>query len=344
MSYIIYALPRSRTFWLSKFLTYGDWICDHDAGLFLRGLEDVESWRRLPCRGSVETALAPFWRLAKGMLTVTLRRPVDDVIESFRGTGLAFDFDMLVRKMRLLDAKLNQIECRVPNVFSLTYDELAREDACATLFEHLLPYKHDTDWWQSMSGLNLQVDLRHQMAYYQAHEPQLTKLEKIAKHQIIAGMRPQVKAFEDGTVVGEDKLSNLADAMKMAADHAVVVGEPPDSWKTKNWDLLFQLEDMGCLQVVSGRCNGRVFGYLVSILTPSLEAPSLMTAVQTLFYADPAFRGLGMKLQRESIKLLKERGVGEVYFHAGIRGSGPRLGTLYKRLGASDFGQLFKLA
>ena len=126
MSYIVYALPRSRTFWLSKFLTYGDWICDHDAGLFLRGLEDVESWRRLPCRGSVETALAPFWRLAKGMLTVTLRRPVDDVIESFRGTGLAFDFDMLVRKMRLLDAKLNQIECRVPNVFSLTYDELIK--------------------------------------------------------------------------------------------------------------------------------------------------------------------------------------------------------------------------
>ncbi len=27
--FVVFGLPRSRTAWLSRFLTYGDWVCGH---------------------------------------------------------------------------------------------------------------------------------------------------------------------------------------------------------------------------------------------------------------------------------------------------------------------------
>ena len=50
-----------------------------------------------------------------------------------------------------------------------------------------------------------------------------------------------------------------------------------------------------------------------------------------------------MKLQRAAIETLQARGVNEVFFRAGVRGSGPRMGAMYRRLGAADDGQLYKL-
>ena len=81
----------------------------------------------------------------------------------------------------------------------------------------------------------------------------------------------------------------------------------------------------------------------MAIISPSLEAANLMTATHTTFYASPEFKGLGMKLQRASIDSLKAKGVDEAYFYAGVRGSGPRIGTLYKRLGATNYGEFYKL-
>jgi hypothetical protein len=50
-----------------------------------------------------------------------------------------------------------------------------------------------------------------------------------------------------------------------------------------------------------------------------------------------------MKLQKASVDALKTRGVDESWWMAGSRGDGPRLGTLYQRLGAEEFGRFYKL-
>jgi hypothetical protein len=50
-----------------------------------------------------------------------------------------------------------------------------------------------------------------------------------------------------------------------------------------------------------------------------------------------------MKLQRASIEALRNKGVGEVIFRAGTRGSAERVSVLYRRLGGEDFGQLYRL-
>ena len=343
--FLVYGLPRSRTYWLSRYLTVGEWQCGHDELRHCRSMDDVTSWLAQPCTGSVETAAAPFWRLAKHLKTVTIRRPVDQVVESFMRLGFPVDREVFRRYMLQFDRKLDQIEQRVPNVLSVTFDDLRYEETCKKVFEFCLPYPHDPSWWNLMAPLNLQINMHHLVRYYAAHEAQLTKLAKIAKHQTIAQMNRDLVAVDqdDGLTIQEESLSSAVEAKALFAEHCVLVGESPDSYDTKNWPLMHKLEELGAIQVMTARCNGRLFGYLMALISPSLESPDIQTAIHTTFFASPEFKGLGMKLQRASVEALRAKGIDEVYFHAGPRGMGPRMGTVYRRLGAVEFGNLWKL-
>jgi hypothetical protein len=152
---------------------------------------------------------------------------------------------------------------------------------------------------------------------------------------------------DDGIVIAEETLAALwRDAQHLFADHCENVGEARDAHHGKNVALMFRLADIGAFHVMTARCNGRVFGYLCTLISPSLEAVGLLVGVQTLFFAsrDAAGMNLGPRLQRASIEALRAKGVGEIYMRAGIRGAGPRLGALYQRLGAQGFGSLYKLS
>jgi len=280
------------------------------------------------------------------MKTVVIRRPVDEVVDSLRKLGFQTDQDNFTSYIRNLDRKLDQIERRVPNVLSVSFDELKTEEACKRVFQFCLPYPHDHAWWESMNKLNLQIDMHRMLRYFVAHYPQLDKLAKTAKHQIIHQISRAAAKVEhdDGFVFQEETIASIFDdAKRLFADHCVLVGESPDSFWGKNLDLFQRLEDSGCLQIMTGRSNGRLFAYLVTLVTPSLESPDLKIATQTTFYADPTCKGLGMRLQRAAVERLREKGIDEAYFHAGVRGAGPRMGTLYRRIGAKPFGEWFKL-
>jgi hypothetical protein len=86
-----------------------------------------------------------------------------------------------------------------------------------------------------------------------------------------------------------------------------------------------------------------MFGYLMTAIGPTLDAPDVMQGWHTIFFASSDMPGLGMKLQRAALDGLRARGVGEVIMRAGHRGSGPRLGTFYRRLGAERYGELYRL-
>src|SRR5208283_487786 len=92
-----------------------------------------------------------------------------------------------------------------------------------------------------------------------------------------------------------------------------------------------------------GRSNGRMFGYLMTELTVSRESASRRAAVETTFFASDDAPGLGMKLQRETLRRLRHKGVSEVWFRSGPRGNGPKLGTMFRRLGAAPSGSLWRL-
>jgi hypothetical protein len=344
--FIVYALPRSRTFWISRFLTYGEAICGHEQIRYVRGLDDVKSLLGMPCYGSAETAAAPFWRLIQAIRpdikTIVIRRPVAEVVESLIATGVAFDRALLMKQMRALDAKLDQIEQRVPGVMSIAYDDLNDEAVCARLFEYCTGQKHGHEHWAALASQNLTCDLPAMMRHYHAHKPQIDRVARQAKQRMLAKLARRPVSSDAMTFQQEPFDTFLEGAQKLFPQHLIEVGERPEAWSEKNLDLMRTLESIGALYVTTARSNGRMFGYLMSIVSPALDSRSL-DATQTTFFASPDAPGIGAKLQRASIEFLRSRGVNQVCFRAGTRGTGAKMGALYRRLGAESTGETFML-
>jgi hypothetical protein len=342
--FVIFALPRCRTKWLSVFLSYGQWSAGHDEIRHCRSLEDVTSWLSQPCTGTVETAAAPFWRLLPANVrVVTVRRPVPDVVASLARAGITFDPAVMTRLIERLERKLDQIEHRMSSVLAVRFEDLASEATCAAVFEHCLGLPHDPTWWTAASAVNIQINLPQLMRYYAAHQPQLEKLAKVAKQRCIAAMLREPHEMDGVTFQHEPFRQFYRDARQLFAEHLVQTGQAPDDHAHKNLALLETLDDAGMLQTITARSNGRMFGYLMTVVGPTLDAPDVSQGWHTIFFASPDMPGLGMKLQRAALAALRERGVDEVVMRAGHRGSGPRLGTIYRRLGAEEFGQLYRL-
>lgn len=349
--FVIFALPRSRTYWLSQFLSYRDWTCSHEEARHIRSVDDVKSWLSQERAGTVETAAAPFWRLLSlarsGVTVITIRRPVDEVVDSLMATGILFDHSELISRIARLDHKLDQIEARVPNVLSVQFADLAKEETCAKIFTHCLPYAHDRARWEMFAPAKMQINLPALLDYGRAYSSQLRKAESVCKQamkqKIWQGKRgPDV----NGVVIDEEPFEQFwRDGQHLFSDHCIDVGESEDQWMRKNLPLIEKLSAVGAVQIMTARSNGRMFGYLASILGPSLEDKNLNVATQTSFYASHDARGLnlGLKLQRASVAALSARGGRwEVISRAGVRGSGPRMEALYRRMGAEDCGHLFK--
>jgi hypothetical protein len=346
MTFVVFALPRSRTAWTSAFLSYGGWHCTHDEARYFRSMEDMEAFFRQPMTGSVETAAAPWWRFLRGrdVRVATIRRPAEEVIESVMRLPLPFDVATLRRTITQYDRKLEQIEDRLPNVMSVQFDHLARWPVAASLFEHCLPFERDIRWYHRLNGMNIQANVPAMMRYLEANAPQIVRMMAAAKQRTVAAMQPEANEIDGLTIQQEPFEAVLRDGVHLFRDHSAAVGEHPDSYLGKNLDLMRTLEAVGALQFTTARCNGRMFGYLQAVLSPSLESPAILTAVHTLFFTSrDAPSGLGMKLQRASIEALRARGATEVAMRAGTRGSGPKMGALYRRLGAVSTGELYLL-
>lgn len=170
--FIVYALPRSRTAWLAAFLTYDDWHCTHDQAVTFRTLQDARDFFAREEIGTVETGMSPGWRLITaarpGIRQVVIRRPVAEVIESFRALDVSaiatYDWGKLRRNLDYMDRCLQQIAAR-PGVLSIDFADLESEGACRAIFEHCLPYAFDRRWWLSLRDRNIQVDVVEQLRY-----------------------------------------------------------------------------------------------------------------------------------------------------------------------------------
>jgi GNAT superfamily N-acetyltransferase len=180
------------------------------------------------------------------------------------------------------------------------------------------------------------------MRYFHAHRPQLEKVAKQAKQRMLSGLQktPEI----EGVTFQEETMASYDEAIPLFREHAVITDRSPDAYLFINVPLLRQLERIGALQIITARSNGRLFGYLVSVVGPSLEAEDKKIAFHTAFFASPSIQNLGMKLQRAAVETLRDKGVSEVQMRAGVLGAGPRLGAFYRRMGAEDFGQLYRLS
>lgn len=344
--FIVFALPRSRTAWLSRFLTYGEWACGHDEIRHARSLDDVKAWFSQPNTGTAETAAAPWWRtvqkLRPDVRVVVVRRPPEEVIASLERVA-PFNHEQLTKLIHSLDRKLDQIEQRMSNVISVAYDDLQFESVCAGIFDHCLPYEHDHAWWAFWDKQNVQINLPAQIRYFQAYQPQLMKLARQVKCLTLADFTRPFKEPDELTFQQDDFETFFRDGQRLFAEHCSIVGQDPEAFLNKNIPEFRAREARGELQIMTARSNGRMFGYLVTFIAPSLETVGETVAVHTTIYASPEFPRLGRQLLRAAQDALKERGVGELALRAGVVADGPRLAKLYERMGAEPQGQLYLL-
>ncbi len=258
-------------------------------------------------------------------------------------TGATFDVSVLERLIYRANAKLDQIEARIPNVLSIRFEELSQEAVCRRLGEHV-GVPHDHKRFVAATAFNLQIDFPALVRECVAFLPQMERMARTAGQYMRAKIMARPLHSAEFTFSQESLETLLRDGAGLISEHLVAVGEVPDGGMHKNLPLLQKLEDLGALHITTARQNGRMFGYLLALTAPSLADAAKSEAFHTSFYASPVVPGIGMKLQRASVEFLRNKGVDQVFFRAGVRGSGPRMGSVYKRMGAELFGEMFALS
>jgi uncharacterized protein YuzB (UPF0349 family) len=190
--FIIYGLPRSRTAWLSMFLSYGDWTCHHEKAMYLRSMQDVKDLFLTPNTGSAETG-APYGRcllkyLVPDIKEVVVLRPVQEVMTSLLridfGGQFTFDEVKLRKIIEKGDRALRKI-ARDPSVLVVEYADLENEETCARVFEFCLPYAFDGEWWRYFHEKNIQVDLRELFSYRYQNKSAIDGFKSLCKRELL---------------------------------------------------------------------------------------------------------------------------------------------------------------
>jgi hypothetical protein len=194
--FIIHALPRSRTSWLSMFLSYGSWTCHHEKLMFMRSMADVRGLFSASNTGSAETASSYGRCLLKWMFPnikeVVILRPVEDVMASLIAVSDrdAFTFD--VPRLRKIMERGHRCLLKIAkdqNVLVVNYADLDKEETCARIFEFCLPYKFDKAWWESYNNKNIQLNFPLLIAYRQQNKIEIDGFKSLCKRELLRLVR-----------------------------------------------------------------------------------------------------------------------------------------------------------
>lgn len=346
--FLVLAQPRSRTAWLSHFLTYGPWHCGHEEARHLRSLEDAQAWLNMPFTGSAETAVAPYWRtlikLRPDVKIVTVRRPVEESIASFNRLPFKWDQEFLKRRIGSIDNKLDQIKARVPGVMEVNFHDLTDETVCARIFEHCLQVPHDTARWQKLQSMNIQCDMRHITSYVQGNWNGLQRMSGAVKQDTLNDFHRR-SIFREGPELNfceeTDYNAWLERAKPLIAEHAVAAGFPANHVDDFDHELMRHDLEHGRLQIISCSSNGRMHGYLLTTKGPMMAQKGKWVGEHTALFASPLVPGVGRKLIKAANEALRHHGVDFVKYRAGVNADGPRLAKLFERMGAQNIGEAF---
>ena len=188
--------------------------------------------------------------------------------------------------------------------------------------------------------------LTDNVTFYCLHNVSRTGVVQELERHELPGLKKDVTIMQgdDGVAIREESFQQFwDDAQPLIAAHSAEIGPREGVTLDVNAQLFERLDRIEALQILTARCNGRLAGYLVSIIGPSLENAKHKVGTQTAFYVSKDFRGIGTKLMRASVDRLREKGCGEVLFRTPTRANGAKAGALFRRMGAQPFGELYSL-
>ena len=327
--FLIFSHPRSRSKWLSVFLSVDPWVCGHDVAIDLPDLDKLAEFYSLPNTGSAETGaaeMAPLF-LARfpNARVVVVRRPIDEVASSLSPSlGREINPQWLAGQETALD----EIE-KMPGVLSVQFSDLEKEGTCRSIWEHCLPGQpFDHNRWERMAGQNIQIDMRERICKLAENQAALDRLKTEAR--IAMKHLPYVFLRERVTDSLCDEVECLIQAHHdQLGEFDAELGFDPD------YEKAIQLEQSGIFRVVTARHDGKLVGYCCFLVHNSLEHKTLKVGTQAMwFVSDEHRRGAGKLLMTESLRRLKEEGVKVAYPHHRVFGGGEHVAVLMKRLGA----------
>ena len=155
MSFVVFSLPRSRSTWLSAFLSYGGRIVHHDLG---PECDTPEAFIERLGNGTCETGAAFAWRLIRRMKPdckfVVVKRDPSEVCESLERFGLRGQMvEMISRFVHLSEIAIQ------PGTLYVEYARLGEMETCKRIFEFCLDEPFDRAWWERLDAINIQVDM-----------------------------------------------------------------------------------------------------------------------------------------------------------------------------------------
>lgn len=337
MSFLVLSLPRSRSAWIAKFLSYGGRRCGHDiAPQCVTVQEFVDRLDRDYC-GSVETGAVVGWRailkLKPDLRIATVRRPVQQVYESLARFGLGAP--EVLDELRERDAMLDEVE-RLPGTLSFTFDGLKHPWACQNLFELYLDMPFDWEWWESLAAVNVQVNVPQCIQYLIDNRERIAALKRDAQ-RIVGGVTIKTEAWP----------SVWPEIDALFAEHfGEVEGDLAINRPYRlNEAQMRALDDSGHLHITTARVGGDLAGYCMWMVSEDVESAGMLIAQHGPWFVRRQFASLllGPKLFDASIESLRKRGVKCAFPHHRLMGRGRKLGAFFKRRGAVEIQHTYSL-
>lgn len=338
--FIVFGLPRSRTAWLARFLSYVGAQVHHDLGVNADSLDEFVSILRRSA-GTVETGAQTAWRVLRDRIPnlrfFVLRRPIDEVMASFDKLGIPVERTEIEAR----DQQLEEI-ASVPGAISLTFDDLRSELCCRILFEGMLGVAWDRARWLEFDRENIQIDWPARIATLRTRANAITALKQEVATADAALLR--------GTEV-EYKIERWAscgvamEALGRVHFHEIEDGVEP----RRPWGLdmaqMTAIDAQGSLLSLTARVAGALVGYCMWTVNTDPESRGLLIANQGPWFVSPHSPkgGVGLGLYRHSIRELRARGVKHIFPHYRLQGRGAELGKYFERLGAKQIQHTYSL-
>ena len=119
----------------------------------------------------------------------------------------------------------------------------------------------------------------------------------------------------------------------MWTEHYVVIAVRKDRMPLRPDVATYRaLDASGCLQIVVARENGRMIGYVLSVIRPHLHYADILCGYEDAYFLKKSHRKgfVGVKLLREAVEQMRRAGVRKAFFMTKIAHD---MGLIFERMG-----------
>ena len=339
--FIVFSLPRSRSAWIARFLSYGGRRCGHDLATECASLDELTGRFRGEYAGTAETGAVIGWRALRRRLPDAridvVRSPVGYIHASLSRFGLGSQalMDELIKR----DAMLDEL-ARVPGVKSFTFAQLNGIEACRALFEHCLGVPFDWKWWQGLADVNVQVNVHERLHFLAANRKRIEALKREAAFEennhishIVIGSEPWDSLWPEIDALFAEHFNEVEG--DLAVNRPYKLDEP----------AMRAMNTAGMLRIITARVDGILAGYCMWQVTPDVESAGMLIAQHGPWFVRKvhAHLMLGPKLFNASLVDLRALGVKNAFPHHRLQGRGAKLGAFFRRLGAVETQRTYSL-